>query len=515
MSISSSQNSVTYAGNDSTEYGYGIPFVFHDVSWLRVFRAGPSGERIRLDAGIDFTISGTDIFTTTEIPETDTITVARLAPTTQELSLTPNSPLPAEALEKALDGIIMAVQDHTSTGSEDPSDTPANSIAFPFSEPAETVRTLPDAAARENSILTFDEDGGVGVTPIATVVSEASEAVLAELDSHSLNFPEGESSDTNRTLPAAADRKDCFLTFDADDGDLTVTSKASLVSEVSDLVLAEVGELTGEVEGTSFARTNTTNTFSSLNTFAAGVAANTVSISGNSSVGGTLGVTGASSLSTLTTSGAGTIGGNLSVSGNTTTTGSTTTASLSVSGNSTLTGTLGVTGNSSLSGTLNVTGGTTASTLSLSGNASVGGTLGVTGKATLASAQITGTADLDGTTTAKTIKVDKIVANEVTPLFVPGSGSNVDWDLSLGNLATLALTKNLNLRNPTNITPGTYVLKITRTGTSTLSFGSKYRFTVGPVARAPTANDNVYVFQCFAADSDLYATVVQTTYLNS
>jgi len=86
----------------------------------------------------------------------------------------------------------------------------------------------------------------------------------------------------------------------------------------------------------------------------AGTASN-FPITGNATIGGTLGVTGNS-----------TLGG-----------------TLGVTGNASLAGTLGVTGNTSLAGTLGVTGAST-----LTGNTSVGGTLGVSGAITASTAVI-------------------------------------------------------------------------------------------------------------------------------
>ena len=93
-------------------------------------------------------------------------------------------------------------------------------------------------------------------------------------------------------------------------------------------------------------------------------------LTGNATVGGTLGVTGATTLSsTAAITGNTTVGGTLGV------TGASTLDSAAVTNNATVGGTLGVTGNSTLSGTLDVTGNTT-----------VGGTLGVTGDTTLSGA---------------------------------------------------------------------------------------------------------------------------------
>jgi len=103
-------------------------------------------------------------------------------------------------------------------------------------------------------------------------------------------------------------------------------------------------------------------------------------LTGNATVGGTLGVTGATTLSsTAAITGNTTVGGTLGV------TGASTLDSAAVTNNATVGGTLGVTGNSTLSGSLAVTGNTTAGgTLGVTGNTTISGTLGVTGSSTLA-----------------------------------------------------------------------------------------------------------------------------------
>ena len=78
------------------------------------------------------------------------------------------------------------------------------------------------------------------------------------------------------------------------------------------------------------------------------------SASGNTLIAGTLGVTGATSLSSLATSGAATIGGALNVTGATTLTGN-----LTVPGNLAVTGTSALTGNTAVTGDLAANGNTT------------------------------------------------------------------------------------------------------------------------------------------------------------
>lgn len=105
-------------------------------------------------------------------------------------------------------------------------------------------------------------------------------------------------------------------------------------------------------------------------------------LTGNATVGGTLGVTGATTLSsTAAITGNTTVGGTLGV------TGLSTLNSLSLTNNATVGGWINVTGNSVFGGTLGITGNTTVGgTLGVTGNTTVGGTLGVTGDTTLSGA---------------------------------------------------------------------------------------------------------------------------------
>jgi len=164
-------------------------------------------------------------------------------------------------------------------------------------------------------------------------------------------------------------------------------------------------------------------------------------VSGNETVGGTLSVTEATTLSSLSVTGNETVGGTLSVIGNETVTGTlsvtdaTTLSSLSVTGNETIGGTLSVTeattlsslsvsGNETVSGTLSVTEATTLSSLSVIGNETVGGTLGVTNTTTL-----TGNVGIGGASGTENLLVtgsERITGN----LDVSG-GLNVNGNINL------------------------------------------------------------------------------------
>ena len=106
--------------------------------------------------------------------------------------------------------------------------------------------------------------------------------------------------------------------------------------------------------------------------------------SGNTSVGGTLGVTGASTLASVGVTNNATVGGTLGVSGEASLDGGidveeSASSVFSVNGTS---------GNTAIAGTLDVDGATTLDGLSVSGDATFGSTLAVTGESTLASAKI-------------------------------------------------------------------------------------------------------------------------------
>jgi len=145
----------------------------------------------------------------------------------------------------------------------------------------------------------------------------------------------------------------------------------------------------------------------------------TSTLTGATSVASTLGVTGATSLSSVSTSGAATIGTTLGV------TGASTLASLGVTGAATVGTTLGVTGATTLAtvgattaniSTLNVSGLTTVAELDNLGDSTVGGTLDVTGATTLGGLTVAGNLAANGNTTIGNAPTDLLTinANEVT-----------------------------------------------------------------------------------------------------
>ena len=183
----------------------------------------------------------------------------------------------------------------------------------------------------------------------------------------------------------------------------------------------------------SNAAVNTTGDFS--------VATNKLTVasaSGNTPVAGTLGVTGATSLSSLATSGAATIGGALNVTGATTLTGN-----LTVPGNLAVTGTSTLTGATAVTGTLGVAGASTLASVGVTGAATVGTTLGVTGATTLASVGVTGAATVGttlGVTGNATLAANLTVNGDTTLGSAPADlVSIISSEITVPNINTVAI----------------------------------------------------------------------------
>ena len=211
------------------------------------------------------------------------------------------------------------------------------------------------------------------------------------------------------------------------------------------------------------------------------------SASGNTAVAGTLGVTGATSLSSLATSGAATIGGALNVTGATTLTGN-----LTVPGNLAVTGTSTLTGNTAVTGTLGVTGASTLASVGVTGAATVGTTLGVTGATTLASVTVGTTLGVTGATTLASVGVTG-AATVGTTLGV--TGASTLSSLGVTGAATVGTT--LDVTGNTTLTGdlaanGNTTLGNAGTDTLTLNSDNITAPNVSTVA-IDSSNDKIFI----------------------
>ena len=285
---------------------------------------------------------------------------------------------------------------------------------------------------------------------------------------------------------------------------LATPTSSNLISAITDetgtgaLVFANTPTLVTPVLGAA--------TGTSL-TLTGGVSAGTstltsLSVTNNETVGGTLGVTGATTLSSTLTAGTSTltslsvtnnetVGGTLGVSGATTlsstlTAGTSTLTSLSVTNNETVGGTLGVTGATTLSSTLTA-GTSTLTSLSVTNNETVGGTLGVTGATTLSSTLTAGTSTLTslsvtnnetvggtlGVTGATTLSSTLTAGTStLTALTVTGAATfSSTVKITTGAAAGKVLTSDANGNATWQNTGGTIVtMSATGTATSTATY---------------------------------------------
>lgn len=167
MALDSDENRIRYVGNNSIVTTYPVTFRFDDNSWLRVTRTDADGTATSLDEGLAtsglgefevITVSPGNyaIRSTVAVPVTSTLTISRLTPAEQSLSLISNSPIPAKDLEAALDRLMMVIQDRRFNGLN-PFST---ALLFPVDEDPDNVTTLPSAAARLATFVYFNETTG-------------------------------------------------------------------------------------------------------------------------------------------------------------------------------------------------------------------------------------------------------------------------------------------------------------------------------------------------------------------
>ena len=294
-------------------------------------------------------------------------------------------------------------------------------------------------------------------------------------------------------------------------GDFDVaTNKFTVASASGNTIVAGTIGVTGAATFSSSLSANSLSSTTTLTAADADIGATLtvgtsdafqVSAAGNISTTGTLGVTGATTLSsTLGVTGAATLSSTLNVastldvnskfsvdgaSGNVQTDGT-----LTVDGASTLTG------NVSAGGSLSVAG-----TSTLTGNTSVGGTLSVTGASTLSSGSFSGDVSVGGDLTVAGDIVSRGTVNlTVQDAFI---------DLGLGNNSTTAeaggFTVEMN-RNAgfTNVWSNlTFTAGVSATSAPTISAGTAgSALAAGDIvvvsSAAPTSNDGYYVVNSVA-----------------
>jgi predicted acyltransferase (DUF342 family) len=252
--------------------------------------------------------------------------------------------------------------------------------------------------------------------------------------SHGITIFPGTSANYNLVLPASTGANGQTLITDGN-GQL---SFADIVEGTNTQVQFNDSGYMGAVAEFTFDKS--TNTLATTN----------LTLGGNATVGGTLGVTGNVSVANVAASGA------LAVTGNTTVTNISASGNSAVTGNATVTGTLGVTGNASVgnisasgaasvggnatvTGTLGVTGNTSVTNIAASGNATVTGNVAVTGELAVS-----------GDTTVAYLQASDGITVTASGITVTGNSSVTGSFLVTGNAAatgSLSATGNVSGNN--------------------------------------------------------------------
>ena len=161
MTVSSSTNRVSYAGNGSTTvfpYTYKI---FDEDDLTVILRAANGTETIETITS-DYTVSGVgdagggNVTMLTAPATGETLVILREQDLVQELDIVENDPFPAESLEGALDRLTFMVQQHEETLGRTIKASRTNTITgseFTIS-----------AADRANKLFAFDSSGNVNIT---------------------------------------------------------------------------------------------------------------------------------------------------------------------------------------------------------------------------------------------------------------------------------------------------------------------------------------------------------------
>jgi hypothetical protein len=153
MTVSSSANKVSYAGNGSTTL-FSVGFYFFNDSDLLVVLRDADGIETVQTLTTDYTVSGAGnlaggSITMTAAPATgETLVIAREVPLTQQTDYLANDPFPAESHERALDKLTMATQQLQ--------EQVDRSAKLPISDPASADSLVADLVRVADSIDNVD-----------------------------------------------------------------------------------------------------------------------------------------------------------------------------------------------------------------------------------------------------------------------------------------------------------------------------------------------------------------------
>lgn len=151
MTISSETSNASFIGDGVTKT-FPCAFKVFDEDHVQVFVDG-----VQKMLGGDFTVSGVgaetfDVVFTVAPAAQAKISIVRVVPMLQETDYLSNDAFPAETHERALDLLVMMVQ-QVQAGNE------GRAIKYPPGDPASLTGILPAAATRASKLLGFDSNG--------------------------------------------------------------------------------------------------------------------------------------------------------------------------------------------------------------------------------------------------------------------------------------------------------------------------------------------------------------------
>jgi hypothetical protein len=183
MTVSSSTNRVSYAGNGSTTV-FPYTYKIFDQDDLTVILRAANGTETVQTITSQYTVSGVgnagggNVTMLTAPASGTTLVILREQDLVQELDIVPNDPFPADSLEGALDKLTFMVQQHEETLGRSLKVSRTTTITSPeFTE---------DPATRANKFLSFDASGDLFVadtTDGGVAVSTYMETFLQSSDS--------------------------------------------------------------------------------------------------------------------------------------------------------------------------------------------------------------------------------------------------------------------------------------------------------------------------------------------
>jgi hypothetical protein len=161
MTVSSSTNRVSYAGNGSTTV-FPYTYKIFDQDDLTVILRAANGTETTKTITSDYTVSGVgnagggNVTMLTAPASGETLVILREQDLIQELDIVPNDPFPADSLEGALDKLTFMVQQHEETLGRTIKASRTNTITG--------AEFTISAADRANKVFAFDSAGDVSIT---------------------------------------------------------------------------------------------------------------------------------------------------------------------------------------------------------------------------------------------------------------------------------------------------------------------------------------------------------------